>query len=151
MIDSICKETPVTTRNVGRIEPEMNRTTIKRWSKISLRTLHLLAVAGVGGGILFALEKDLWVSYWWLALVSGVLMMLMDIAANPVWIVQVRGLVIILKLILLVLLGSYPGWDSFLLAVIIIISAVVSHAPGKLRYYSLYHHRVMNSENDAKG
>jgi hypothetical protein len=133
------------------IEPGMNRTTVKRWSKISLRTLHLLAVAGVGGGILFALEKDLWIDYWWLALVSGVLMMVMDIAANPVWIVQVRGVVIIFKLILLALLGRYPGWDSFLLAVIIIISAVISHAPGKLRYYSLYHRRVISSDNDAKG
>jgi hypothetical protein len=132
-------------------EPEMNRTTVKRWSKISLRTLHLLAVAGVGGGVLFALEKDLWINYWWLALVSGILMMLMDIAANPVWIVQARGVVILLKLILLALLGINPDWDSFLLAVIIIISAVISHAPGKLRYYSLYHRRVISSENDVKG
>jgi len=129
----------------------MNRTTVKRWSKISLRTLHLLAVAGVGGGILFVLDKDLWINYWWLALVSGVLMMLMDIASNPVWLIQVRGVVILLKLILLVLLGISPGWDSFLLAVIIIISAVISHAPGKLRYYSLYHRRVISSESDVKG
>ena len=129
----------------------MNKTTVKRWSKISLRTLHLLAVAGIGGGILFALEKDLWINYWWLALVSGVLMMVMDIAANPVWIVQVRGVVIIIKLILLALMVSYPAWGSFLLLVIIAISAVISHAPGKLRYYSFYHRRVINSKNDAKG
>ncbi len=129
----------------------MNKTTVKRWSKISLRTLHLLAVAGVGGGILFALEKDLWINYWWLALVSGVLMMLMDIFANPVWIVQVRGVVIIFKLILLALMVSYSAWGSFLLIVIIVISTVISHAPGKLRYYSLYHRRVISSDNDAKG
>ena len=100
---------------------------------------------------MFAIEKDLWISYWWLALVSGVLMMLMDIAANPVWIAQVRGVVIILKLVLLALLGSNPGWDSFLLAVIIIISAIVSHAPGKVRYYSLYHRQVVMSDDDTKG
>jgi hypothetical protein len=129
----------------------LNKTTVKRWSKISLRTLHLLAVAGVGGGILFALEKDLWINYWWLALVSGVLMMVMDIAANPVWIVQVRGVVIIFKLILLSLMVSYPAWGSFLLIVIIVISTVISHAPGKLRYYSFYHRRVISSDNDAKG
>jgi len=129
----------------------MNRNTVKRWSKISLRTLHLLAVAGVGGGILFALEKELWINYWWLALVSGVLMIVMDIAANPVWIVQVRGGVIIFKLILLALMVSYPAWGSFLLLFIIVISTVISHAPGKLRYYSFYHRRVISSENDAKG
>ena len=129
----------------------MNRTALKRWLKISLRTVHLLAVAGVGGGILFGLEKQLWIDYWWLALVSGALMMLMDIVANPVWIIQVRGLVILIKLILLAMLGIYPAWDRFLLIVIIIISAVISHAPGKVRYYSFYHRQVMDSDKDTKG
>jgi hypothetical protein len=129
----------------------MNRTALKRWSKISLRTVHLLAVAGVGGGILFGLEKQLWINYWWLALVSGALMMLMDIVANSVWIIQVRGLVILIKLILLAMLGIYPAWDRFLLIVIIIISAVISHAPGKVRYYSFYHRQVIDSDEDAKG
>lgn len=129
----------------------MSHIDIKRWSKISLRTIHLLAVAGVGGGILFGLEKELWLNYWWLALVSGAFMMLMDLVANPLWLAQVRGFVVILKLILLALLGGHPDWDRFLLIIIIVISAVVSHAPGKLRYYSLYHRRVMTSEHDSKG
>ena len=129
----------------------MSQTDFKRWSKISLRTIHLLAVAGVGGGILFGLDKELWLNYWWLALVSGAFMMLMDLVANPLWLAQVRGFVVILKLILLALLGGHPDWDRFLLIIIIVISAVVSHAPGKLRYYSLYHRRVMTSEHDSKG
>ena len=129
----------------------MSKETTKRWTKISLRTLHLLAVTGVGGGILFGLEKGLWINYWWLALVSGALMMVIDIVSNPVWVVQVRGLTIFLKLILLAFLGSYPSLDGWLLAVIIIISAVISHAPGKLRYYSVYHRRDTSSVNDSKG
>lgn len=125
--------------------------TVKRWTKISLRTLHLVAVAGVGGGVLFALDEDLWLNYWWLALASGALMMLMDMIANPVWMVQVRGLVILVKLLLLLFLGMCPDWDRFLLFTIIIMSAVISHAPGKLRYYSIYHRRVITSESDSKG
>ena len=76
----------------------MNRTSVKRWTKISLRTLHLLAVSGVGGGVFFALDKSSWINFWWLAIASGGLMMLMDIVSNPVWIVQTRGLVIFVKL-----------------------------------------------------
>ena len=129
----------------------MNKTSAKRWTKISLRTLHLLAVAGVGGGILFGLEKDLWVNYWWLAMASGVLMMLVDIISNPVWIVQVRGVSIFVKLILLAFLGHNPDWDGFLVVLIIIISAVISHAPGTLRYYSVYHRKVIISNSDTKG
>jgi hypothetical protein len=129
----------------------MSMMDIKRWSKISLRTLHLVSVAGVGGGILFGLEQDLWFNYWWLAVASGGLMMLMDMVSNPVWILQVRGLVILLKLILLAMMFGYPAWDKYLLIIVIIISAVISHAPGKLRYYSLYHRRVITSDKDAKG
>ena len=69
----------------------MDKESIKRWTKISLRTLHLVAVAGVGGGILFDLDKGLWINYWWLALASGSLLMLIDVVSNPVWLVQVRG------------------------------------------------------------
>jgi len=129
----------------------MNIDSTKRWTKITLRTLHLLSVAGVGGGILFGLEKDLWVNYWWLALVSGGLMMLIDILSNPVWLLQVRGLVILLKLILLVFLGHEASLDVWLLLFIIIISSVISHAPGKLRYYSLYHKKTITSVYDSKG
>jgi hypothetical protein len=123
----------------------------KRWTKIGLRTLHLLSVAGVGGGILFGIEKDLWINYWWLALVSGGLMMLVDIFSNPVWLVQLRGLTIFLKLILLGLLAVYPAWDIIILVVVIVISGVISHAPGKLRYYSVYHRKAITSTHDSKG
>jgi len=137
----------------------MENTNIKRWTKISLRTMHLVAVAGVGGGVLFGVDQQLWLNYWWLALISGALMMLIDAASNPVWLVQVRGMAIILKLILLVFVGWgpgsdsgwSPGWDVFLLFIIIVISGVISHAPGNLRYYSLYHRRVISSGKDSKG
>jgi len=129
----------------------MNGSTIKRWTKISLRSLHLVSVAGVGGGILFGLDKTVWVNYWWLALASGVLMMAIDIVSNPVWLVQVRGLVIYLKLVMLAVMGAFPQWAGMLLLMVIILSSVISHAPGNLRYYSIYHKKVILSSNDSKG
>jgi len=147
----ICNSAAYTAYANGVTCKPMSRESIKRWSKISLRTLHLLAVAGVGGGILFGLEKDLWLSYWWLALATGAVMMLIDMISNPVWLLQVRGLTVLLKLILVGLLGRYPGYDSYLLVIIIVISAVISHAPGKLRYYSVYHREVLISPSDTKG
>ena len=124
---------------------------IKRWTKIGLRTLHLLAVAGVGGGVLFGLDPVVWLNYWWLALASGGLLILIDSVANPLWIVQVRGLVIVVKLLLLALLGRYPAFDGLLLVIVIIISTVIAHAPGKIRYYSVYHRREISSSKDTKG
>ena len=86
-----------------------------------------------------------------LALVSGSLLMLIDVVSNPVWIVQVRGIVIFVKLLLLVFLGGDPSLDRWLLIGVIVMSAVISHAPGKLRYYSVYHRRAISSEDDSKG
>jgi len=129
----------------------MNAATLKRWTKISLRTLHLLSVAGVGGGILFGLDRGVWVDYWWLALASGSLLMLIDILSNPVWVVQVRGIVIFAKLLLLGFLGIDPTLDRWLLSVVIVMSAIISHAPGKIRYYSLYHRKTIESIFDSKG
>jgi len=129
----------------------MNRESLKRWSKISLRTIHLLSIIGVGGGVWFSIERSVWINYWWLALISGVLMMLIDIVSNPIWLLQVRGLVIYLKLGLLTLLGIYPQWDGLLMGFIVIISAVISHAPSKLRYFSIYHGKTVSSNKDSKG
>lgn len=129
----------------------MKSTTLKRWTKISLRTLHLLSVAGVGGGILFGLDKATWAGYWWLALISGVLLMLIDVISNPVWVVQVRGLVILAKLLLLIFLGNGPALDRWLLIAVIVMSAIISHAPGNLRYYSIYHGKTITSKYDSKG
>ena len=129
----------------------MKGPTVKRWTKISLRTLHLVSVAGVGGGILFGLDKAVWVNYWWLALTSGVLLMAIDIVSNPVWLVQVRGLVIYLKLVMLAVMGAFPQWAGMILLMVIILSSVISHAPGNLRYYSIYHKKVILSSNNSKG
>lgn len=124
---------------------------IRRWSKISLRTLHIIAVAGVGGGILFGLDQGQWLHYWWLSVVSGVLLVLIDALANPVWLIQVRGLSVYIKLVLLVCLWKFPAWDIAILLAIIVLSAVISHAPSKLRYYSIYHRKVIRSSLDTKG
>lgn len=123
----------------------------RRWSKITLRTLHIVAVAGVGGGILFELDQALWFHYWWLSVITGVLLVLIDALANPVWLIQVRGLAVYIKLVLLVGLWQFPVWNVALLLAIIVLSAVISHAPSKLRYYSIYHGKVIRSSSDTKG
>ena len=124
---------------------------VRRWSKITLRTLHIVSVAGIGGGILFGMEPESWQAYWWLSVVTGVLIVAIDALANRVWLIQVRGLAIYLKLVLLVCLWKYPAWDVELLMAIIVLSAVISHAPSRLRYYSIYHRKVIRSALDTKG
>ena len=68
------------------------------------------------------------------------------------WLLRLRIIATMaVGVVLLGFLGSNPAWDSTLLIVIIIVSGIISHAPGKLRYYSVYHRKVISSDKDTKG
>ena len=123
----------------------------KRWLKIALRTLHILSIVGVGGAILFEIPFSQWVWYWYAAIATGVSMVVIDALSNFLWLVQIRGLVIYVKLILLMLLGSNMFVNHVVLVTIVIMSAIISHAPGDIRYYSIVHRRRINSFLDSKG
>ncbi|HHH39828.1 MAG TPA: hypothetical protein ENK50_09670 [Sedimenticola sp.] len=113
----------------------------QRWVNIGLRTLHLLGVAGLGAGFLYAAADDAWRPYLWLTLASGAGLSLISIWNQGVWLLQLRGQAILLKLLLLGLIPLWPAWKLPLFVAVILISGVISHAPGKVRYYSLYHRR----------
>ncbi|WP_286237007.1 hypothetical protein [Neptuniibacter halophilus] len=116
----------------------------KRWLSISLRTLHLIGMAGLAGAHLYKQPPESWLPFLLLTIISGLLMAAMEIYSHPIWLIQMRGTAIGIKLLLLSTLiwwFDQPNAVIYLLA--IIISAIVSHAPGRLRYYSLWHRRVI--------
>ncbi len=122
--------------------PKQSRTFVgQRWLSILLRTLHLLGIAGMGGGYFYASVGDGWLWFLYLALASGVLMMLLSIWSNGIWLLQLRGHAILLKVLLLTLMLAWPEQKAALFVVVIIISGLVAHAPGDVRYYSIFYRR----------
>lgn len=113
----------------------------KRWFNISLRTLHLIGVAGLGGAWLYDAPRELWQPYLWLSLGSGFAMVALSLFSNGVWLLQLRGLLILFKLVLLGLMLWWPTFNLPLGMVVIVLSSVIAHAPGNVRYYSLWHGR----------
>ncbi len=113
----------------------------QRWVNILLRTLHLLGMAGIGGGYFYASAGDAWRGFLYLTLASGLSMMLLSIWSNGIWLLQLRGHAILLKIFLLTLMLVWPEQKISLLVVVIIISGLVSHAPGNVRYYSIFYRR----------
>ncbi|MCP3668451.1 MAG: hypothetical protein GY696_39205 [Gammaproteobacteria bacterium] len=113
----------------------------QRWVNIGLRTLHLVGLAGLGAGFLYAAADLSWQLYYKITLYSGLGLMLIAIWNHGVWLLQLRGQAILFKLLLLLLMPLFPGWEKTILLLIILISGVISHAPGKVRYYSLWHRR----------
>jgi len=59
---------------------------------------------------------------------------LLDLHESAAFLLQVRGLVVIVKLVLLALLPRFGGATGWVLAAIVVLSVASSHAPGSVRY-----------------
>lgn len=100
-----------------------------------------MGLIGIAGGYIFNAEKSLWFPYFFITLLSGLAMVILSLWTNGKWLLQNRGLAIIFKLFLFILLPVYPGYEKLLLFSIVLISGVSSHAPAKFRYYSPFYGR----------
>ncbi|MCW8885474.1 MAG: hypothetical protein OQK12_09505 [Motiliproteus sp.] len=119
----------------------------KRWVKIGLRTLHLMGLAGIGGAYFYAVDAVQWLPFLWLTMISGLLMLVVEVWSHGIWLLQVRGLTILFKVALLSVSALLPqAFDPALIMLVIAISSVISHAPGRLRYYSPFYKRQISAE-----
>ena len=134
---------------IGRILiPEKPRQfTGERWLNILLRSLHLVGVAGIGGGFLFTLDESQWLPYWHLTVSTGVILSLLYIWSSAIWLFQLKGVSIVVKLALIALATASPAWRAELFILVIVISGLVAHAPGRMRGYLI----LMRNRADRAG
>lgn len=114
-----------------------------RWLNITLRSLHLVGMAGLAGSYLYAVSAAALLPFWVITLYSGLAMVLLAIWSDGRWLLQLRGVVILCKLLLL---WSLPwlathlqhggGWGF---VVMILLSSVIAHAPARVRYRFVVH------------
>jgi hypothetical protein len=105
----------------------------ERWANIALRSVHLVGVAGIGGGFLFDLDAGRWLPFWYLILGSGLGLAALYLWGSLAWLFQVKGLAVMLKLLLLGVALRAPAWRAELFVLMILLSGVVAHAPGAVR------------------
>ncbi|MDH3317741.1 MAG: hypothetical protein OER43_18500 [Gammaproteobacteria bacterium] len=117
----------------------------KRWVNVALRTAHLLGVAGMGGALLGGVAQTAWLPYLYLTLATGLAMMALELWSSAIYLLQVRGQATLLKVALLAAIPLTPGLEAPVVALTIVISGVVSHAPASVRYYSVFHGRVLDA------
>lgn len=120
----------------------------KRWVKILFRSTHLVGIAGVFATTLTG--DDLY-TYWALAILSGMGLLALEALSNIIWFIQIRALVMYIKLFLLAMIFFYPHYAWHVLVVIIFLSGIISHAPSSVRYFSFIHWRKITALNDFKG
>ncbi|MGL4713052.1 MAG: hypothetical protein ACRCWP_11015 [Shewanella sp.] len=123
----------------------------QRLSKTSLRALHVLGIIGVGGGILLNVDKWLWLNYWYLAMTTGSILMLWEIVRDWRWLIQLKGVLTLVKVGLLALFVPLANYKPELLIAIVFLSVIVTHGPAGLRHYSIVHRRQIEAKKEIKG
>lgn len=116
-----------------------------RWCRTSLRTLHLIAVAALYGGHVYGADAARLLPALLATLATGGAFAAFEVWRAPVWLVQVRGVAVLGKTGLVTAVAFWWEGRLLLLTAAMIVGAVVSHAPGRIRYYSLLHRRVVGT------
>ena len=107
----------------------------RRWLNLSLRTVHLAGIVLLGAALLGhgATTPGAIVT-----LLSGLGMFAGDVWANPAHLREVAGGGVILKLALVALMVAYPDAAPLLFWLTLVLSTLLSHAPGALRHHRLF-------------
>ncbi len=111
----------------------------RRWLMTGLRSAHLVGVGGIGGAYLYEGPREIWLPFLVLTLVSGILMMALELWSSRYWLVEVRGVAITVKVLLLGLVGLLDQFEAAAFIIVIVLSGVTAHAPAAVRYYSVWH------------
>ena len=118
-------------------------------SSTTLRTAHTIAFAALYGGHVYGVSAPRLVPALVATVASGAALMATEMYRTPLWPVQVRGVVAFVKLALVAAVAVW--WDGRLLflTLALVIGGVVSHMPGRYRYYSLLHGRVVGEQESG--
>lgn len=107
----------------------------RRWLNLGLRTAHLAGVVLLGAALLGGSDPAAGA---WLTLASGLAMFAGDAWANPGHLGEIAGTGVLLKLFLVALMALVPALALPLFWTILVLSGVLSHAPGAVRHRRLF-------------
>lgn len=113
---------------------------------IALRTSHLAAFGLLLGGHAFAADAGALLPYLSATILSGLGLVALEVyAVGFYWLFLGKGIVVLVKLALLLLVPVF--WDArvALLLLVVVIASVGSHMPARYRHYSLLHRRVLGA------
>lgn len=113
--------------------PEGARFEGERWLSIALRSLHLVAVVGLGAAVLagHGLTRGPAVAL----LASGVALLLLDLRAGRIALGELAGAVVLAKLAALGWMAMDPAQSAWIFWTLLVASSVSSHAPKGFRHW----------------
>jgi hypothetical protein len=112
--------------------------------KVCARTVHIVAMAMVLGGVAYAAPVKALALPLALTAASGLLLLGLDLWKSGACLYQGSGVAVLLKLALLALGQSFPAarFECYLAATA--IASIGAHMPKSWRHWSLLHRRVLD-------
>ncbi len=120
------------------IPPEPRRYAGQRWVKIMARSTHVVLSGIYLGAFVFGADPATRWPWFLATLLSGLLMICLDLYESGAFLLQLRGLVVTVKLILLAFLPSFGEAGVWVIALIAFFSVISSHASSNFRYYLIW-------------
>lgn len=117
-----------------------------RTARTALRTAHLVTFAALYGGHVYGVAPERLHGALLGTVSSGLGLAALDVLRNPIWLVQVRGLATFAKVLLVALVPFWWAGRVWLLTATVVIGGISSHMPGRYRYYSVLHRRVVGDQ-----
>ncbi len=109
----------------------------RREVKIGLRAVHVLCAGIFVGSYVLEVANEARGPWLWGTLATGLALLLLDLHESFAIFLQVRGLIVLSKLLLLATLPYWHPWQAWVLCLIVLVSVVSSHAPSRIRYFML--------------
>ena len=110
----------------------------RRGVKVGLRALHLCAAALLLGSYAFSAPDSAREAWLLATLGTGCALLALDLHESAAFLLQVRGAVVIGKLACLAALPHLGAAQAPVLGGLMIVSALSSHAPSRVRYRVLF-------------
>ncbi len=108
----------------------------RRTIRISGRALHIMTAGVLLGGHVFNQPAAILEPWLWATVITGIIILLTDLHASLAILFEVRGIAILIKTILLLLIPVFWKQRIFILISILLIGAVSSHLPKRYRHKS---------------
>ena len=115
----------------------------QRWARIAVRTWHLGSMGFLLGGAALGQPLGDQPAAMWNTLFSGAVFVALELYASCLWFLQLKGLAVIIKLAFFGAAALLEGDAMPFLLAALVVGGISSHMPGKYRYYSLWHGRVV--------
>ena len=120
------------------IPPEPRRYTGQRWVKMIVRASHVVLAGVYLGALVFAVEPATRTPWFLAAMLSGLAMVCLDLFESGGFLLQLRGLILVAKLVVLACVPALGAAAAWIVAGVAFVSVLSSHATSAFRYFLVW-------------